>query len=135
MTTTGMARDLAAFLVPIGTIGAVLAIVCAIVAGIAIARGASGLAGGAVGVWIPFALLSVAGSFANQWWPLIASGAALAVMLVLGGIGRAVIGMAGRERAPRTAASEVVAPTPAMTTVVVPSRSAAPATGTIAVVR
>lgn len=135
MTTAGMARDLAAFLVPIGMIGAILAVLCAIVAGVAIARGASGLAGGAVGVWIPFALLSVAGSFANQWMPLIASGVALVLMLVLGGIARAVISVAGRERAPRARDSEVVASAPAMTTVVVPSRGASPATGSVAIVR
>lgn len=94
MTTMRVANDLAAVMVPIGVIGAALAAVCAIVAGIAIMRGAGGLIGGAVGLWIPFALLSFTASFANQWLPLIAAGAALGAMLILGGVVRAIVNVA-----------------------------------------
>ena len=81
MTSSRVADELAAVLVPIGVVGMVLAVLCAVVAAVAIVRGAGGLAGGAVGVWIPVAVLSLTASFANQWVPAIVSGAALAVML------------------------------------------------------
>ncbi|MCK2034852.1 hypothetical protein KZC51_01775 [Microbacterium sp. SSW1-49] len=113
MTTLRVANELAAVLVPIGVVGAALAALCAIVAGIAIMRGAGGLIGGAVGLWIPFALLSLTASFANQWLPLIASVAALAAMLVLGGVARAIVNVAdgGRpSRRPVTAPVAVGAP-------------------------
>lgn len=105
MTTLRVANELAAVLVPIGVIGAALAALCAIVAGIAIMRGAGGLIGGAVGLWIPFALLSLTASFANQWLPLIASGAALAAMLVLGGVVRAIVSVADGGRPSRRPAT------------------------------
>lgn len=113
MTTLKVANDLAALMVPIGVIGAVLAALCAIVAGIALMRGAGGLVGGAVGLWIPFAMLSSTASFANQWLPLIASGAALAAMLVLGGAVRAIVNVADGghpSRRPVTAPVSVGAP-------------------------
>lgn len=91
MTTLRIANEFAAVLVPIGTVGAVLAGLCAIVAGVAIMAGAGGLSGGAVAVWIPCALLSVTASFASQWLPLIASCAALAGMLVLGAVVRGLL--------------------------------------------
>lgn len=112
MTTLGVARDLAAILVPIGYVGAALAAVCAIVAAIAIIRGAGGLAGGAVGLWIVCALMSFTASFANQWLPLIAAGASLGGMLVIGGIVRAMLTAGGESR--RRAAR--VKPAPATTT-------------------
>jgi ABC-type cobalamin transport system ATPase subunit len=83
MTSSRMASELAAILVPIGVVGAVLAALCAIVAGVAIMRGAAGLAGGAVGLWIPSALLSSTASFANQWTPLVVAGAVLAATLTI----------------------------------------------------
>lgn len=140
MTTAAIARDLAGFLVPIGWIGAALAVICAIVAGVAIARGAGGLSGGAVGVWIPMALLSSTASFAYQWLPLIASGAALVAMLVLGGIVRAIVRTAAHGRLTRSAARAAAVvqsaqPTPATTTVIVPARTPSTNTGAIAVVR
>ncbi|REJ04122.1 hypothetical protein DY023_17645 [Microbacterium bovistercoris] len=76
---------------PIGIGGAVLAVICAIVAGVALAGGAAGVFGGALGVWIVGMLLSLAASFASLWAPVIVSGAALVVALVLGGIIHAVL--------------------------------------------
>jgi len=107
MTTFRLANDLAAVMVPIGMVGAGLAVICAIVAGVAIMRGAGGLSGGAVGVWIPFALMSFTASFANQWLPLIVSGAALVAMLVIGGVVRAIVNVAepGRHKRPAAAAT------------------------------
>lgn len=130
MTTLRVANELAAVLVPIGVIGAVLAALCAIVAGIAIMRGAGGLIGGAVGMWIPFALLSFTASFANQWLPLIASWAALAAMLVLGSVVRAIVNVAdgGRpSRRPVTAPVTVTSP-------LVSSAKSSPVTSAIPVV-
>lgn len=92
MTTMRVAVELAGVLVPIGIAGAGLALVCAAVAAVAIVRGAGGLSGGAVGVWIVGALLSVTASFALEWTPLIVSCAALAGALIVGGIVRAVLG-------------------------------------------
>ncbi|UJP09634.1 hypothetical protein L2X99_14630 [Microbacterium sp. KUDC0406] len=76
---------------PIGIGGAVLAVLCALVAGIALALGAAGLFGGAAGVWIVGTVLSIASSFAGAWMPVMISLAALAVACVLGGITRAVV--------------------------------------------
>lgn len=101
MTTMRMASDLAAVLVPIGYVGAALAAICAIVAAVAIIRGKAGLSGGAVGVWIVFALMSFTASFAREWMPLILSGAALVAMLVIGGVVRAIVTAADGGRADR----------------------------------
>ncbi|MFS0894621.1 hypothetical protein [Microbacterium sp. 179-I 3D3 NHS] len=101
MSTWGGTRQLAEVMVAIGIAGAVLAAVCAVVAAIAIIRGAGGLSGGAVGLWIACALVSVTASFGDQWMPLLASCAALAAMLVVGGVVRAIVDAAGRERRPR----------------------------------
>jgi len=95
MTTWRMASDLAAVLVPLGVAGAVLAGLCALVAGVAIVRRAGGLTGGAVGVWIPAAMLSSVAGFASQWLPLVLSAAMLAGMLVIGGVVRALMNAAG----------------------------------------
>ncbi|WP_158297184.1 hypothetical protein [Zhihengliuella sp. ISTPL4] len=116
MTTLGVARDLAAILVPIGYVGAALAAICAIVAAIAIIRGAGGLAGGAVGLWIVCALMSFTASFANQWLPLIAAGASLVGMLVIGGIVRAMLTAGGFESRRRAARVKPAKPAPATTT-------------------
>ncbi|EES37166.1 hypothetical protein HMPREF0791_0219, partial [Staphylococcus epidermidis W23144] len=72
---------LAAVMVPIGYVGAALAAIFAIVAAVAIVRGAGGLAGGAVGLWIVGALMSCAASFARDWTPLILAGGSLVAML------------------------------------------------------
>ncbi|MHC9044426.1 hypothetical protein ACYX8G_07590 [Microbacterium saperdae] len=131
MTTMRVANDLAAVLVPIGIIGAALAAVCAIVAGIAIMRGAGGLIGGAVGLWIPFALLSFTASFANQWMPLIAAGAALAAMLILGGVVRAIVNVADGGRPSRKTVTAPVVVGASLASSVV---KASPATSAIPVV-
>lgn len=99
MTTLGMTMGLSAVMVPIGMAGAVLAVICAAVAMIALARGAAGLCGGAVGVWIVGALLSVTSSFADEWMPLAVAGAALAVALTVGGLLRALLSTVFAERA------------------------------------
>lgn len=101
MTTMRVASDLAAVMVPIGYVGAAVAAVCAIVAAVAIVRGAGGLTGGAVGLWIVGALMSFTASFAREWTPLILACAALAAMLVIGGVVRAIISAAGVGRADR----------------------------------
>lgn len=118
MTTLRVANDLASVLVPIGYVGAAIAALCAIVAGIAIARGAGGLTGGAVGVWMVGALMSVTASFGSQWLPLIISGAALVVALTIGGIVRGMVSAAGLPR--RAEASVDALP------VTAPSKAAAP---------
>lgn len=105
MSSLAVSNTLASIFVPIGIIGAVLAVICASVAGIALARGAAGLFGGALGVWIAGALLSIATSFAGAWLPVVISLAALTVALVLGGIARAVFA----SLPPRVAALETAA--------------------------
>lgn len=97
MTTWRVASDLAAIMVPIGIGGAVLAVLCALVAGFAIARGAGGLTGGAVGIWIPAAMVSSMAGFANDWMPLIAAAGALGGLLVLGAVARGVLHATGAE--------------------------------------
>lgn len=91
MSSIGVMRDLAGFFLPVGIVGASIAILCAIIAAVALARGAAGLAGGAVGCWIVGALLSLTAGFSGQWLPLVAAGIALVAALVLGPVARAVI--------------------------------------------
>jgi Na+/melibiose symporter-like transporter len=112
MTTLRVANDLASVMVPIGIAGAVLAAVCAVVAAVAIIRGAGGLSGGAVGLWIVCALMSFTASFANQWMPLIAACAALVAMLVIGGVVRAILSATavGREARRRERAEALAVP-------------------------
>ena len=128
MTSSRVANELASILVPIGVVGAVIAALCAIVAGVAIMRGAAGLAGGAVGLWIPSAMLSSTASFASQWTPLLVSGIALAAMLVIGAVARAIVstGEPARQTA-RTARAEALAKAPESQPA--PRASTAPSTG------
>ncbi len=155
MTTLRMASDLAAVMVPIGYVGAALAVIFAIVAAVAIVRGSGGLAGGAVGLWIVGALMSFAASFAGEWTPLIVACAALAAMLIVGSFVRAIVNAAGVERADRaveelpkavpasktpvTATSKTpvaaTSKTPVAATSKVALTKTGPATATIAVVR
>lgn len=114
MTTMRMASDLAAVLVPIGYVGAGLAAICAIVAAVAIIRGKAGLSGGAVGVWIVFALMSSTASFAREWMPLIVSGTALVAMLVIGGVVRAMVNAAAGGRTDRGIVEALPAAVPAV---------------------
>lgn len=64
---------------------------CALIAGVALARGAAGLAGGAVGGWIVGTMLSLTAGFSDQWWLVGAACAALVAALVLGAMARVVI--------------------------------------------
>lgn len=134
MTSSRVANELAAILLPIGVAGAVLAALCAIVAAIAIMRGAAGLTGGAVGLWIPSAMLSSTASFANQWTPLLVSGAVLAAMLVIGTVARSIVnaGEPGRRIAREARVKAVVdapqaAPAPRATSTTTPSTGSMPA--------
>jgi hypothetical protein len=122
-----VASDLAAVMVPIGYVGAALAVICAVVAAVAIIRGSGGLSGGAVGVWIVFALMSFTASFANQWMPLILACAALAAMLVIGGVVRANVCAAGVGRPERAAADDLPKAVPAAQATVAPKATVASA--------
>ncbi|WP_146115342.1 hypothetical protein [Microbacterium sp. MYb62] len=140
MTTLRVASDLAAVMVPIGYVGAALAAICAIVAAIAIIRGAGGLTGGAVALWIVCALMSLTASFASVWMPLILAGASLAAMLVIGFVVRAIANAAGVERADRTVEEALPIPVPASKAAAVTTSKPAlaktgPATASIAIVR
>lgn len=131
MTTFRMASDLAEVMVPIGIAGAAFAAICAVVAGIAIMRGAGGLTGGAVGLWIVGALMSFTASFANQWLPLLAACAALVAMLTLGGVVRGIVSATDLGRTMRQRSREQEA----VPTVVKPASALQSAsTGSIAVV-
>ena len=140
MTTLRVASDLAAVMVPIGYVGAALAAIFAIVAAVAIVRGAGGLAGGAVGLWIVGALMSFAASFARDWTPLILAGGSLVAMLIVGSVVRAIVDAGGVGRADRTV--EEALPTaipvskapPAPTSKPVLTKTG-PATASIAIVR
>ncbi|WP_146113855.1 MULTISPECIES: hypothetical protein [unclassified Microbacterium] len=143
MTTMRVASDLAALMVPIGYVGAALAAVFAIVAAVAIVRGAGGLVGGAVGGWIVAALLSFTASFAQVWMPLILAGAALASMLLIGGVVRALVNAAGVGRSGSTVEEALPKAVPAAKTaaktagvnVTKPVTAKSAVTGSIAIVR
>ena len=91
MSTLGLTNTLVSVFVPIGVTGAVIALACALVAAFAIARGAAGLAGGAIGVWIVGALLSVSASFAALWTPFFVAAIGLGVALIAGTVLRVVL--------------------------------------------
>lgn len=91
MSSMSALRELAAFFLPVGFVGAGIAVLCAIVAGVALARGAAGLSGGAAAVWIVGAMLSLAAGFSGQWIPTAAAGAALIAALVLGAVARVLL--------------------------------------------
>ncbi|GGD66637.1 hypothetical protein [Microbacterium murale] len=84
-------RELAAFFLPVGFVGAGIAVLCAIIAGVALARGAVGLSGGATAVWIVGMMLSIAAGFSGQWIPTAAAGGALVAALVIGALVRVVL--------------------------------------------
>lgn len=91
MSSIGVFRDLAGFFLPIGYVGAAIAVLCAIVAAVALARGAAGVSGGAVAVWLVGAMLSLASGFAGVWIPALVSVGALIVALVAGGMLRGIV--------------------------------------------
>ena len=130
MTSSRVAYELAAVLVPLGIIGAVLAALCAVVAAVAIVRGAGGVAGGAVGIWIPCAVLSLTASFANQWVPVLVAGAALGGMLVIGAVVRGIVS-AGEPRRIAARAASVSVAEPAAEPAPASRPSASTSTGTV----
>lgn len=91
MSTIGMVRDIAEFFLWIGFAGAGIAVLCALIALFALARGSAGLAGGAAAVWIGGALLSLTAGFSGQWIPTLVALGALVAALILGGILRPVV--------------------------------------------
>lgn len=91
MNSLSLALGLGALFGPIGWLGAGIAVICAVVAGVALAKGSAGVSGGAAGVWIVGAVLSLAGGFAQEWLPLMVSGSALVVALIVGSVARIVI--------------------------------------------
>lgn len=91
MSSMSALRELAAFFMPVGLVGAGIALLCAIVAAVALARGAAGLCGGATAVWIVGMMLSIAAGFSGQWVPTAAAGAALIMALVIGALVRMVL--------------------------------------------
>ncbi len=91
MSTIGMVRDFAEVFLWIGFAGAGIALLCALIALVALARGSAGLVGGSVAVWIGGALLSLTSGFSGQWIPAFVSIGALTVALVLGGVLRPVV--------------------------------------------
>ena len=140
MTTMRVASDLAAVMVPIGYVGAALAAIFAIVAAVAIIRGAGGLAGGAVGLWIVGALMSFAASFAQNWTPLIVASGSLVAMLIIGSVVRAIVNAAGAGRVDRTVEEALPKAVPASKAPVAPTSKPAltktgPATASVAIVR
>lgn len=108
MSTLAVTNTLASVFVPIGIAGAVIAVACALVTAFALARGAAGLAGGGIGVWIVGAMLSLCASFALMWVPFLIAGGSLATAFVVGAVGRML--WRGVHRA-RTAPAPAVAPT------------------------
>jgi hypothetical protein len=86
MSTLAVTNTLASVFVPIGIVGAAIAVVCALITAFALARGAAGLAGGGVGVWIVGALLSLCASFAMLWTPFLIAVGALVAAFVAGAV-------------------------------------------------
>lgn len=127
MSSMSVLRDLAEFFLPVGWVGGVIAAICALVAGVALARGSAGFAGGSVAVWIGAALASVASGFSGQWLPAIIAGASLAGALVLGLIARGLISLVVAR--PRDEAVEAVETVEAPAAPAVPAAVAAAAPG------
>lgn len=107
MSTIGIVRDLAEVFLWVGIAGAGLAVLCAIVAAVALAAGSAGWAGGASAVWIGGAMLSLTSGFSGQWLPAIIAGGALMAGLILGAVARSII--RGVERRPKPEPAEDVA--------------------------
>ncbi|MFS2279389.1 hypothetical protein V2S04_01050 [Microbacterium sp. OR21] len=118
MSTLAVTNTLASVFVPIGIAGAVIAVACALVTAFALARGAAGLAGGGIGVWIVGAMLSLCASFALMWVPFLIACGSLAAAFVFGAVGRML--WRGVHRA-RTAPAPAVAPTAVAPTAVTPT--------------
>jgi hypothetical protein len=128
MSTIGVLQDLTGFFLSAGIIGAAVAILCALIALIALALGSAAFAGGAVAVWIGGALLSLTSGFSGQWLPAILAGGSLVVALVLGGVARALVrALQAREKAAPAEVSEsaaIVVPAVAAPAVAAPAVAA-----------
>lgn len=134
MNTTRVASDLAAVMVPLGYAGAVFAVICALVAAVAIVRGNGGLTGGAVGVWIVCALLSLVASFASDWLPPIMAGSALVVLLAAGGVVKWIVSATTARRAVDATPETQTASKTVITTVSKPALAKSGQTSTVSVV-
>ncbi|MEV7632712.1 hypothetical protein AB0N64_09910 [Microbacterium sp. NPDC089318] len=99
MSTLAVTNTLTSVLVPIGVAGAGIAVACALLTAFALARGAAGLAGGGIGVWIVGAMLSICASFAMLWTPLFIAVGSLVAAFVVGAAGRMLSGRILRARA------------------------------------
>lgn len=113
MSTIGIVRDLAEIFLWVGIAGAVLASLCAVAVGIALAAGSAGFAGGAGAVWIGGALLSLTSGFSGQWLPALAAAGALIAALVLGPVARAVLRRIPARPKPERAIAEPAPAAPA----------------------
>jgi hypothetical protein len=126
MSTLAVTNTLTSVLVPIGIAGAGIAVACALLTAFALARGAAGLAGGGIGVWIVGAMLSMCASFATLWTPFFIAVGSLAAAFVVGAAGRMLVSRIRRARASRreeqTAAANPAARPSAVRT---PARTAA----------
>ena len=111
MSTIGVVRDLAGFFLWAGIAGAGIALICAIIVGVALAIGNAGLAGGAGAVWIGGALLSLDAGFSGQWIPALVAVGALIVALVVGPVVRSALTVFVR-RHPRAPEKPIIANPP-----------------------
>ncbi len=100
VSSVSLVRDLTQVFVPIGLFGTAVAVLCALIALIAMARGRAGAVGMAVGGWIVGAMLSLAASFAKDWMPVTIAGVALIAALVLGAAARMLVQTLGRDATP-----------------------------------
>lgn len=91
MAVVGVVRDLTELFTWIGFIGAGIAVICALLALVALARGAASVAGGAAAVWIGGAMMSIASGFSGQWMPALIAFGALAAGLAIGGAVRPIV--------------------------------------------
>ncbi|MFB7249432.1 hypothetical protein [Microbacterium sp. NPDC056234] len=111
MTSTAVFNELAGVFVSIGVGGAAIAVLCALIAMIALIRDSEGVVGGAIAGWIVGTMLSAAAVFAHNWMPTLVSGIALVVALTAGGIVRAIV--VGRPARPVVAVRPAEAAAPA----------------------
>lgn len=91
MSTLAVTNTLMSVFVPVGIAGAVIALLCALVAAYAMVRGSAGLCAGAVGLWIVGTVLSLAASFSSLWTPVLVALIAMSVALIVGGIVRLLV--------------------------------------------
>ena len=117
MSTIGVVRDLSELFLWVGIAGTGFALLCAIIAAVALAVGSAGVAGGASAVWIVGAMLSLTSGFSGQWLPAIITAAALPIALILGAIARKVVRRFERQPSSESDAADepTAAPAPVAT--------------------